>query len=430
MGAKKIVLVAHEVSVMDLFSVDLDSLAAVVAEHGGPQSHAAILARSLGIPMVGQIPRLVDQIEPGQQLHVDGAKGVVCIDPSRDVLDGQIPSAIVVSAPPTDTPIVETSRAGLPRIDANINLLSEVAPAIEHGAAGVGLYRTEFLFLARRTLPSEEEQVGTYRKLLTMLRGRPASIRTFDLRPDKMVHAEHLRATTIGPLDWRLVLESPTLQQLFREQVRAILRAATVGPARILIPLVTRTEQLDFILETVTRARDELARDGLDFGTDVPLGIMLEVAAATRMVESWSKHVDYFALGTNDLVASALGIDRDDPVGASLIDPLHPGVLGMIRDVVVAAHAAGRPVTVCGEMAADPHGALALAAFQVDALSVPVGQLTSVFRVFSVQSPEKLKQFAPELVGLRTAEQARELLSSFAGFEEIPAATRTAPAVV
>jgi phosphotransferase system enzyme I (PtsP) len=410
--AKKIVLVAHEVSVIELFSVDLDSLAAVVAEHGGPQSHAAILARSLGIPMVGQVPKLVDQIEPGKQLLVDGTKGVVCIDPSPDLLSGQIHAAVAVSAAPTATAPVEASRPGLPRIDANINLLSEVQPAIEQGAAGVGLYRTEFLFLARRTLPTEEEQVGTYRKLLTMLRGRPASIRTFDLRPDKMVHAEHLRATTIGPLDWRLVLESPTLQQLFRDQVRAVFRAATVGPARILIPLVTRSEQLDFVLETVTRAREELSRDGLDFNPDVPLGIMLEVAAATMMVESWAKDVDYFALGTNDLVASALGIDRDDPVGAGLNDSLHPGVLRTIRDVVTAAHAAGRPVTVCGEMAADPLGAVALTAFAVDALSLPVGQLASARRALSEHSPDKLREFAPRLLEVRTAGQVRDLIQS------------------
>jgi phosphoenolpyruvate-protein kinase (PTS system EI component) len=298
----------------------------------------------------------------------------------------------------------------LPRLQANINLLCEVAPAIEHGATGVGLYRTEFLFLARRTLPTEEEQVGTYRKLLTMLGGRPASIRTFDLRPDKMVHNSHLRATTSGPLDWRLVLESPTLQQLFRDQVRAILRAATVGPARILVPLVTRTEQLDFVVESLGRARDELTRDGLDFAADVPLGIMIEVAAAAVMADTWAPHVNYFALGTNDLVASALGIDRDDPAVASLSDPLHPAVLRTIDDVVRVARAAERPVTVCGEMAADPQGAVALAAIGVDSLSLPVNQLSAARRLFAALARDALPQLA-ELLGSRTAAAAREVLA-------------------
>src|SRR5258707_85867 len=162
------------------------------------------------------------------------------------------------------------------------------------------------------------------------------------------------------PLDWRLVLDSPPMQKLFKDQVRAILRAAATGPARILVPLVTRTEQFDFVLNTLGQAREELTREGLEFGATVPLGIMLEVAAATQMVENWTDQVDFFALGTNDLIASALGIDREDPVGANRNDPLHPGLLRMIHHVVTVAHEAGRRVTVCGEMATDPEGAVAL----------------------------------------------------------------------
>src|SRR5205085_4475826 len=148
---------------------------------------------------------------------------------------------------------------GLPRVEVNINLLCEVGPAVEQRACGVGLYRSEFLFLARRTLPTEEEQVGIYRKLLAQLEGRPVSIRTFDLRPDKLMTYSHMSSSAARPFDWRLVMESPALQQLFREQVRAILRAAApgregglkVGPVRLLIPLVTRSELLDFVVQTL-----------------------------------------------------------------------------------------------------------------------------------------------------------------------------------
>ncbi len=412
----KIVLVAHDVSVMDLFSVDLDSLAGVVAEHGGPQSHAAILARSLGIPMVGQIARLVDQIEPCGQILVDGTNATIHLEPTAELINRlNLIAALPSDALPARLATAIEPRKDLPRIDANINLLSEVGPAIAQGAAGVGLYRTEFLFLARRTLPSEEEQVGTYRKLLTMLDGRAANIRTFDLRPDKIMHGTELKAMRGGPLDWRLVLESPALQQLFRDQVRAILRAATVGPARILVPLVTRTEQLDFILETVGRARDELARDGLEFNSETPLGIMIEVAAAALMAESWARHVDFFAIGTNDLVASALGIDRDDPVVASLSDPLHPAVLRTIRDVVAAAHASNRPVTVCGEMASDPLGAAALAALQVDSISVAVHQLAAARSALADASAENLRDVSAKLPNSRTAHDAREALRAATG---------------
>jgi phosphotransferase system enzyme I (PtsP) len=409
-GGDKYVLVAKEASVMDLFSLDRDRLAGIVVEHGGPQSHAAILARSLGIPMVGQVPELVARLRPGRTLRVDGSAGRVEFDPAPECQAAD--QTLKYDSPPQPAPalILDGAPQGLPRIEANINLLCELAQALAQGASGVGLYRSEFLFLARRTLPTEEEQVGIYRKLLQAMKGRPVSIRTFDLRPEKLAHCPHLTSATSHPLDWRLVLDSPRIQQLFKDQVRAILRAATVGPARILVPLVTRTEQLDFIIQTVGQARDELQRDGLEFGADVALGIMLEVAAATTMVERWASQVDFFALGTNDLVASALGIDREDPVGASRDDPLHPGFLRLVHAVVTAAHRADRRVAVCGEMASDPQGSLALAALQVDSISVAVHQLGSVRQTLAGQSPARLADLTAELLSLRTAGEVRGLL--------------------
>jgi phosphoenolpyruvate-protein kinase (PTS system EI component) len=297
-----------------------------------------------------------------------------------------------------------------PRIEANINLLCEVPHAIEHGARGVGLFRSEFLFLARRTLPTEDEQVGIYRKLLEMLDSRPATIRTFDLRPDKLAHCSHLTSAASGPLDWRQVLLSPPLQKLFKEQVRAILRAGTSGPARILVPLVTTTEQLDFIVRTLDEARAELDREELDYAADTSLGAMIEVAAAAVMVKTWAPRVDFFALGTNDLAASALGVDRDDSFAAAALDPLHPGLLRLIHDVVAAAHHHRRRVTVCGEMAGTPEGALALAALKVDSLSVAVNQLGVVRRVLLGKGVRKLPALAPRMSRLHTAEEIRSLL--------------------
>ena len=167
---------------------------------------------------------------------------------------------------------------------------------------------------------------------------------------------------------------------------------------RILVPLVMRTELLDFVLETLARVRADLAREGLECAKQVALGVMIEVAAATAMVETWAEHVDYFALGTNDLTASALGLDRDDPMAAAQLDPLHPGLLRLIGDVVTAAHRAGKPVTVCGEMAADPQGCLVLVALEVDALSVPVNQLRVLRRALVGLNPAKVRELAPRLM--------------------------------
>jgi phosphotransferase system enzyme I (PtsP) len=401
----KVVIVAREASVMELFAVDLERLAAVVVEHGGPQSHAAILARSLGVPMVGNIADATPLHRPGRRLLVDGAAGHVVVDPPQEADD----TASVVPCP--------TARAlpplpmGLPRVEVNLNLLCEVRAAVLQGADAVGLFRSEFLFLARRTLPTEEEQVSVYRKLLHQLEGRPATIRTFDLRPDKLASYSHLGAAAARPYDWRLVLESPPLQQLFLEQVRAILRAATLGPARLLIPLVWRTELLDFVLATRQRAREELGREGLEHRADVPLGVMIETAAATPLVRCWVKQAAFFALGTNDLAASALGLDRDDPASAGLADPLHPGLLRLIDGVVRDAHIGGRQVTVCGEMAADPLGAAALAALGVDALSVPVNQFGLTRQALAGRCPEALTALRPALLKCRTTAEARSVLS-------------------
>jgi phosphoenolpyruvate-protein kinase (PTS system EI component) len=192
----------------------------------GPQSHAAILARSLGIPMVGQVPDLVSRINPGRRLEVDGTAGLIRLDPPMRSEALPNPCAAPATVQPTAKPYALIDLPGVPRLEANINLLCEVDRAVAEGTEGVGLYRSEFLFLARRTLPTEEEQVGIYRKLLQRLGGRPATIRTYDFRPDKLAHYSHLSSSTSHPLDWRLVLDSLPLQKLFKDQVRAILRAA------------------------------------------------------------------------------------------------------------------------------------------------------------------------------------------------------------
>ena len=196
-------------------------------------------------------------------------------------------------------------------------------------------------------------------------------------------------------------------------EVRAILRAAVEGPVRILVPLVTRSEVLDFVLETVARGHEALRREGLEFAADVPLGVMIEVAASAPLVGLWAEQVDFFALGTNDLTATALGLDRDDPVASGQIDSLHPGLLRLVHQVTSDAHARGRPVSVCGEVAADPLGALALAALGVDSLSVAVNQYPATRQALAGQSAEGLAELRPQLLRQRTAEGVRGVLQGW-----------------
>jgi phosphotransferase system enzyme I (PtsP) len=405
----RLVLVAREASVMELFAVDLDRLAAVVVEHGGPQSHAAILARSLGIPMVGQFTDFAPLSHSGRMLLVDGSAGTVVIDPAPLCVMAPSKVGLVTGreavAPPSPTP-------GLPGVEVNINLLYEARSAFTQGASGVGLYRSEFLFLARRTLPTEEEQVEIYRKLVQSMGGRPVTIRTFDLRPDKLAAYSHFGSTAARSFDWRMVLESPPLQQLFQDQVRAILRVSPIGRVRILVPLVTSSELLDFVLETIAKARDSLTAEGLPYAADVPLGVMIEVAAAASLVSAWAEQVSFYAIGTNDLTASALGLDRDNPLLARQADALHPGLIRMLHEVTTDAHAAGRPVSVCGELAADPLGALALAALGIDTLSVPVNQLAACRNALAGCNAVSLSEVKTELLRQRTTTAIRQYLQN------------------
>src|SRR5262245_51600858 len=216
----KVILVAREASVMELFAVDIERLAGVVVEHGGAQSHAAILARSLNIPMVGQVADFGALLHPGWRLLIDGTRGDVTLDPPADVVVPASPRAHgeseIEPGRDVEAPAVAAASPGLPRVEVNINLLYEARSAVRLGAGGVGLYRSEFLFLARRTLPTEEEQVTIYRKLLGLMGGRPVTIRTFDMRPDKLAGYAQLGPSGTRPIEWRIGLYSPHLRQLFR----------------------------------------------------------------------------------------------------------------------------------------------------------------------------------------------------------------------
>ncbi len=429
-AAEQIVLVAHEASVLDLFSVDLDHLVGVVLEHGGPHSHAVIIARSLGIPVIGQVAGLFEQLRPGQLLRLDGGTGEIELDPLIADHDtameaelaghGEGPDHLrIESLQPHPSPGANGrahgaggERPGMPRIDANVNLLSEASAVIASGASGVGLYRSEMLFLARRTLPTEEEQVEVYRKLVDTLEGRPVTIRSFDLRPDKLAHGSTAASSMAQTLDWRLVLQSPLLQRLFKEQVRAILRAAAAGPVRLLIPLVTRSTLLEFAISTVEQARQELLREDLAFGRDVPLGVMIEVAAVAPLIDAWSSRVDFFSLGTNDMIASALGINRDDPVGPLGDDLLHPGLIRMIGEMIASARRAGRPFSVCGEMAADPEGAVVLVALGASSLSVAVDRVAPIRKLMSRLDPGSLTALGARLSSARSVAEVKKMVTA------------------
>jgi hypothetical protein len=267
----------------------------------------------------------------------------------------------------------------------------------------VGLFRSEFLFLARRSLPSEEEQVAIYRKLLDAMHGKPVTIRTFDLRPDKVEGVLNPQHGGWQALDLRDVLQSPSLQNIFREQVRAILRASKNGQAKLLVPLVTTTELLDFLLDSIEEARNQLTLEGLDHDRNTKVGIMVEAAASIHMIPDWCDKIDFFSLGTNDLTASSMCDDRDAQVSSLASHRYNPGVIRMIHSTIVSACQQGKPVTACGELASDPMGYWLLIALGVSSLSVPVRKIGDVVQFSQRYSKLAIQDCKENILKARSA---------------------------
>lgn len=407
-----LILVLREASVLELFGVDRSRLAGVVVEQGGGQCHAAILARSLGLPMVGQINDFVTLAAPGRWLRIDGATGHV---EATTPLESEVPvNATDPGAKSHGSGILGRLNTTGPEVEATVNLFFEAEKAWEEGARGIGLFRSEFLFLARRSVPTEAEQERIYRKLILAMRGGPVCIRTFDLRPDK-AGPMPLPGQSSRGFDWRLVLDSPPMRRLFSEQVRAIIRAGVAGPVRMLIPLVNSTELLDFAVETLAESRQSLATEGFSETPRIELGLMIEAAGALPLLPQWLPRADFIALGTNDLFASALGVSRDDPVAGTGIDFLHPGLIRLIHGVIQEAKSHDCPVGVCGEMAADSLGAIALATLGADRLSVPVRSLRNVRRVLGMRNTNDPSHLKSHLLAATRSRDVRSLLESASG---------------
>ncbi len=407
----KIILVCRESTVMELFAVDLDQLAGIVVERGGPQSHAAILARSLGIPMVSGFPDFSRQIPGGIPLWVDGQAGRVVIDPPKWMVSDYGLKPVESYSVQSATKI--TSLVCPVPLLANVNFLAEANQAHSIGAQGVGLFRTEFLFLARRSMPSEEEQVSIYRKLLNAMVGKPVTIRTFDLRPDKVEGVLNPQHGGWEALDWRDVLQSASLQTLFREQIRAILRASQNGQAKILVPLVTTTELIDFLINTLNEVKNHLVSEGMAFDNKVEFGVMIEAASSIPLMADWCGQVDFFSLGTNDLTASAMGVDRDSPISSHTSHRFNPGVIRLINTAIETAKDNGKTVTACGELASEPFGYWLLMALGIGQLSVPVRKIGDVLSLSTRLPLEGIIRYKPAIIKAKSAIKLLELFQEF-----------------
>jgi phosphotransferase system enzyme I (PtsI) len=358
MDGQECVLVAHELTPADMILFKKMRFAAFITDLGGATSHTAILARSLNIPSVMALHNARSLIRDHEWIIVDGREGVVIVDPDQAILDEYRAKQELWRRETEKLKSIKTSKARTLdgtsiELLANIELPQDIEAVKEAGAQGIGLFRSEFLFLSRDDLPSEDEQFEAYKAVAQAMEGKPVTIRTLDLGADKQAPWGHTSADNpaLGLRAIRLCLAEP---KLFLSQLRAILRASSYGRVRILIPMLAQFGELRQTLQLVKAAKQSLIDDKLKFDDNVPLGGMVEIPAAALMASAFAEQLDFLSIGTNDLIQYTLAIDRADDAVAHLYDPLHPSVLMLIHQTIKAGAKAGKSVAVCGEMAGDP----------------------------------------------------------------------------
>ncbi len=376
------ILVAHDLSPADVIQFKQHRYGSFVTDLGGATSHTAILARSLNIPSIVALHHARSLIRENELLIVDGSNGVVIVNPDKYVLaeyklrqeQWQLERQKLKRLKTTRAATLDGTRVEL---HANIELPEDVHQAKENAAAGIGLFRSEFLFLNRDELPSEDEQFEAYRKVAVEMKQLPVTIRTLDLGADKNLNnAERVAPNpALGLRAIRLCLAEP---QMFHRQLRAILRASHYGKIRLLIPMLSTAHELQQTLHLVQEAKTSLDADGIAYDRSIPVGGMIEIPAAALSLGTFTRRLDFLSIGTNDLIQYTLAIDRTDDAVAHLYDPLHPAVLHLVAHVIREANKASVPVAVCGEMAGDERLTRILLGFGLRQFSMHPAHLLTV----------------------------------------------------
>ncbi len=416
----QVVLVARELTPSLTVQLDPRQVIGIATDLGTRTSHSSILARSLDIPCVVSLGDLSEQVREGQEVILDGRAGRVIVAPSeeekqayreRDYQVREWEQELVLAAH-----LPSMTRDGVPvALLANIDLPGEADAAHEHGADGVGLYRTEFLVVGRSTAPGEEEQYRAYRQVVDAFPGKPVVIRTFDLGGDKFPAFLHMAPEENPFLGWRAIRVCLDEPQLFRTQLRALLRSMAHGDVRVMLPLVNEIFEVEETRRLREAAREELAREGERVPERYLLGAMVETPAAALSAPELARHVDFFSIGTNDLVQYTLAVDRGNSRLARLYNPFHPAVVRLLDMIARAGREAGIEVSVCGEVAASPLGAFMLIGMGVSSLSVGPAALAEIKKVIRSSSSEAAAGAVREALRQPTPEAVTRALSAELG---------------
>ncbi|MGD8631603.1 MAG: phosphoenolpyruvate--protein phosphotransferase [Gammaproteobacteria bacterium] len=397
------IVLADNLTPAETVLLEHQGIAGFATAYGGPLSHTAILARSMQIPAIVGAYRLQDYIHDGETVILDGMQGVLIAGPDANMLQHyrerqqQEQQRRLDLSRLADTPAV--SRDEIPiTLMANIELPEDIQVVRQSSASGVGLYRTEFLFMNRIEPPGEDEQYEVYLSVIDALGGRPLTIRTLDMGADKHIGNGRTPVCNNPALGLRAIRLCLKDLSLFRPQLRAILRASAHGPVRMMIPMLSNTHELHQILSLVNETRNALQRESHAFAPDLPVGGMIEVPAAALTAADFARHLDFLSIGTNDLIQYTLAIDRIDEEVTYLYDPLHPAVLKLIKMTIDAGRAAGIPVGMCGEMAGDPRYTRLLLGLGLREFSMHHSALQEVKNVINTSTISKLEPLVAELL--------------------------------
>ena len=405
------ILVAHNLTPSDTASINRANVLGIATDLGSRTSHAAILARSLNIPAVVGLHDITAKLETGQHVLLDGSDGLLIINPASETIahyaELESRRAKVAAKLKELRTTTSTTRDGRHIVlSANIELPEDVEAVAANGAEGIGLYRTEFLYLNRSTLPTEHEQFETYRKVAERVRPDPLIIRTFDLGGDKLAPGTVDITDELNPfLGWRAIRLCLEHIDIFKTQLRAILRASAVGNIKIMFPMISGLEELRSAKAVLNECKEELRRSGVPLAEKIEVGAMIEIPSAAICANALAPEVDFFSIGTNDLIQYALAVDRVNEKLAHLYEPTHPAVLRLLKMIAEAAHANNIWVGVCGEMAGDVALVPLLLGLGVDELSAGATLVPRVKRAVQSLAIPECQELVEETLKLNTASE-------------------------
>lgn len=413
---KGTVLAAKDLTPSMTVGLQKENVSAIITEVGGKTSHSAILARALEIPAVLGIPDALQQLTDGQTAIVDGAAGQVLTEPDAETLyhytklqEEQLRQKAMLSIY-RDKPTTDASGRSY-QLYANIGSVMEAQAALENGAEGIGLFRTEFLFMDRPAMPDEEEQLEAYSSVSHLMKGKEVIIRTLDVGGDKEVSYLKMGSEQNPFLGWRAIRYCLSEQPLFKTQLRALLRAgAQERNIKIMLPLVTGVQEIRAARSLLEECKQELSREGLEYDPKIALGVMIETPAAALTADLMAKEADFFSIGTNDLTQYTIAVDRGNAKVEQLYTTLHPAVLRSIRGIIHAAKQAKIPVGMCGESAADPLLIPLLMQFGLDEFSVSASSVLKTRKTISEWNREQVEQVAEQAMQLSTPQELDEYL--------------------